>query len=40
MIPRDLRNFAQILAPLVMLPVVYFNLLGGSGRRSFKPCRD
>jgi len=34
MIPRDLRNFAQLLGPLVMLPVVYFNLLGGSGRRS------
>jgi ABC-2 type transport system permease protein len=34
MIPRDLRNFAQLLGPMVMLPVVYFNLLGGSGRRS------
>lgn len=33
MIPRDLRNFAQLLGPLVMLPVLYFNLLGG-GRRS------
>ncbi|HEX6607185.1 MAG TPA: hypothetical protein VF276_09755, partial [Chloroflexia bacterium] len=33
--PRDLRNFAQIIGPLVMLPVIYFNLLGGGGRRSF-----
>ena len=31
-IPRDLRNFAQLLWPLVVLPVLYFNLLGG-GRR-------
>ncbi len=34
MIPRDLRNFAQLLGPLVMLPVLYFNLLGGGGRRA------
>ena len=34
-IPRDLRNFAQFLGPLVLLPVVYFNLMGGSGRQSF-----
>ncbi|MGH2353420.1 MAG: putative ABC transporter permease subunit [Chloroflexota bacterium] len=33
-IPRDLRNFAQLLSPLVVLPAVYVNLLGG-GRRSF-----
>ncbi len=26
-IPRDLRNFAQLLTPLFILPVVYFNLL-------------
>jgi ABC-2 type transport system permease protein len=32
-IPRDLRNFAQLLSPLVILPVIYFNLLSGSGRR-------
>ena len=31
-VPRDLRNFAQMLAPLLFLPVVYLNLLGG--RRS------
>jgi hypothetical protein len=33
-IPRDLRNFAQMLAPLAILPVVFFNLLNGgrSGR--------
>ncbi|HUS17769.1 MAG TPA: hypothetical protein VM536_22465 [Chloroflexia bacterium] len=36
-IPRDLRNFAQMLGPIVLLPVFYFNLLGGSGRRSFNP---
>jgi ABC-2 type transport system permease protein len=27
-IPRDLRNFAQLLAPLLLLPVLYLNLLG------------
>ena len=32
-IPRDLRNFAQLLTPLVILPIVYFNIVG-SGRRS------
>jgi ABC-2 type transport system permease protein len=31
-IPRDLRNFAQLLAPLLLLPVLYLNLL--SGRRN------
>ena len=35
-IPRDLRNFAQLLAPLFILPIVYINLLGGGrgGRRA------
>jgi len=33
-IPRDLRNFAQLLTPLVILPVVYFNIVGGGRRRS------
>ncbi len=28
-IPRDLRNFAQLLSPLLLLPVIYLNLLGG-----------
>lgn len=28
-IPRDLRNFAQMLWPLFLLPVVYFNLVSG-----------
>jgi ABC-2 type transport system permease protein len=32
-IPRDLRNFAQLLTPLVILPIVYINLLGGNGGR-------
>jgi len=38
-IPRDLRNFAQLLGPLVLLPVVYLNMLGGagSGRRAINP---
>jgi ABC-2 type transport system permease protein len=27
-IPRDLRNFAQLLAPLLLLPVLYLNILG------------
>lgn len=32
-LPRDLRNFAQLLSPLLFLPVVYVNLLaGGRGR--------
>ncbi len=31
-IPRDLRNFAQVLGPLVLIPVVYINLLGGRGQ--------
>jgi len=33
-IPRDLRNFAQLLTPLVILPIVYFNIVGGGRRRS------
>jgi ABC-2 type transport system permease protein len=36
-IPRDLRNFAQLLAPLFLLPVVYINLLAGDGRRRGDP---
>lgn len=28
-IPRDLRNFAQMLSPLLILPIVYLNILGG-----------
>jgi ABC-2 type transport system permease protein len=31
-VPRDLRNFAQMLSPLLFLPVVYLNILG-EGRR-------
>jgi ABC-2 type transport system permease protein len=31
-IPRDLRNFAQLLSPLLLLPIVYLNILGGAGR--------
>jgi hypothetical protein len=36
-IPRDLRNFAQMLWPLLMLPVLYINVLGGAGRQRFDP---
>jgi ABC-2 type transport system permease protein len=32
-IPRDLRNFAQLLTPLIILPAVYVNLLSASSRR-------
>jgi hypothetical protein len=35
-IPRDLRNFAQMLSPLVFLPVIYLNIVGG-GRRGADP---
>jgi ABC-2 type transport system permease protein len=34
-IPRDLRNFAQMLAPLLFLPVIYLNILGD--RRGSNP---
>jgi len=33
-IPRDLRNFAQMLAPLALIPFVLFNLVSGGGRRN------
>jgi ABC-2 type transport system permease protein len=33
-IPRDLRNFAQMLAPLALIPFVLFNLISGGGRRN------
>ncbi len=37
-IPRDLRNFAQMLAPAVLLPIIYFNLIsGGAGRPGRNP---
>lgn len=33
-VPRDLRNFAQMLSPLIFLPIVYLNVLNdGSTRR-------
>lgn len=28
-IPRDLRNFAQFLSPLILLPILYLNFFGG-----------
>lgn len=31
-IPRDLRNFAQMLAPLIFWPIVYINITAGGGR--------
>ena len=36
-IPRDLRNFAQLLSPLIILPAVYLNLLSSGGRRDADP---
>ena len=33
-IPRDLRNFAQMLAPLALLPFVFFSIVAGGGSRS------
>ena len=33
-IPRDLRNFAQMLAPLLFLPIIYLQILGGRGSSS------
>jgi hypothetical protein len=31
-IPRDLRNFAQILSPLLFLPIIYINLVNSERR--------
>lgn len=31
-IPRDLRNFAQMLAPLIFWPIFYINITAGGGR--------
>lgn len=31
-IPRDLRNFAQMLAPLIIWPVIYLNITAGGER--------
>ena len=28
-IPRDLRNFAQFITPLILLPILYLNFFGG-----------
>jgi len=36
-VPRDLRNFAQMLSPLLFLPVIYLNLLGDSERNGHGP---
>jgi ABC-2 type transport system permease protein len=32
--PRDLRSLPQLLAPLIVLPAVYYNLVAGGSRRS------
>lgn len=32
-IPRDLRNFAQMLAPLIFWPIFYINITAGGGGR-------
>ena len=39
-IPRDLRNFAQILAPLALLPFVFFSIVAGDGGRRGRPGRN
>lgn len=39
-LPRDLRNFAQLLAPLILLPMVFFNLMSGGGSRRFNPLEE
>ncbi|GIW07235.1 MAG: hypothetical protein KatS3mg060_2040 [Dehalococcoidia bacterium] len=36
LVTRDLRNFASFLWPVVLLPVIFFNLIGG-GRRGTLP---
>jgi ABC-2 type transport system permease protein len=33
-LPRDLRNFAQMLAPLALVPFILWNLLSVGGRRN------
>lgn len=33
-IPRDLRNFAQLLAPLLIVPIIYLNIVSGSRGRN------
>lgn len=33
-IPRDLRNFAQLLAPLLIVPIVYLNIINGPRSRN------
>ena len=36
-IPRDLRNFAQILSPLLLVPIVYINIISGPSTRGRAP---
>lgn len=33
-IPRDLRNFAQFLSPLFLIPLIYFQLFVNTGQRN------
>jgi ABC-2 type transport system permease protein len=39
-IPRDLRNFAQILAPLALLPFVFFSIVAGEDGGRRRPGRN
>lgn len=39
-IPRDLRNFAQMLAPLALLPFVFLSIVTGGGGRPGRPGRN
>ena len=39
-IPRDLRNFAQFLSPLFLIPLVYIQLFSTPGGRSGKTMAD
>lgn len=39
-IPRDLRNFAQMLAPLALLPFAFFTIVAGDGGGRRRPGRE
>lgn len=39
-IPRDLRNFAQMLAPLALLPFVFLSIVAGGNGRPGRPGRN
>ncbi len=39
-IPRDLRNFAQLLAPIALLPFVFFGIIAGNDSTRSGPNRN